>query len=360
MRLLQGVSFAVMATGLLCAYSAHAETRGFVVSSFFPAFYSQEGDCAGGLNLNAGDQFDIGLVAAGYDEKQVAEWARTSEDKGSVAVNYNDDRARAIRDRAIINGKRVSAWVNPAAAPDPNLNMVTSKFALGFDLDGKRDANAFENPVTGESGVDNQFFRALGCFTSFRGTETERPGAWSYMWDIVSPAMPAWLMSITTDDFDKDGPATISFYRAREHFERDANSMVLPDLTFRIDPDPRSRVTFAAQIKDHVLTITEHGNLHAVLGEQVLLTDLHLRNTYLRITFKNDGGLNAVLGGYQPKTEALSDGFFPAMAADWVGVYYNIRKSADANPDPKTGINQDISVAYRIDAVPAFLVESPN
>lgn len=356
MRLVQGVCFAVVAAGPLCAGGAQAETRGYVVSGFFPAVYSQEGDCAGGLNLNAGDQYDLGLVAAGYDEQQVAEWARKSEDKGSVATNYNDDRARAIRDRAMIDGKRVSAWVNPAAAPDPNLSMVTGKFALGFNLDGRQDANDFDNPVTGETGVDNQLFRALGCFTSFRGSEYERPGAWSYMWDIVSPAMPAWLMSITADDFNKDGPAKVAFYRAREHIERDANSNVLPHLTFRIDSDPRSQVSYAAQIKDHVLTITEHGDLHAVWGEQVLLTDLRLRNTHLRITLKDDGAVNAVLGGYQLRREALSDGFFSAMAADWLGLYYNIRKAADVNPDPKTGINQDISVAYRFDAVPAFLV----
>jgi hypothetical protein len=360
MRLVQSVPLIVMAASLWSASGAHAETRGYVVSKFFPAAHSLDGDCAGGINLNAGDQYDLGLVAAGYDEQQVAEWAAKSDDKGSVAINYNDERSRAIRDRAMINGKRVSAWVNPQATPDPNLSMVTGKFALGFNLDGKGGPDGFENPVTGEKGVDNQLFRALGCFTSFRGTETERPAAYSYMWDIVSAAMPAWLMSITTDDFSKDGPATVSFYRAREHVERDANSDVLPDLTFRIDPDPRSHVTFKGEIKNRVLTISEHGKLHAVWGEQVLLPDLRLSKTHLRVRLDDDGSVAAVIGGYQPWKEALSDGFFSAMAADWVGLYHNIRKAADANPDPKTGINQDISVAYRIDAVPAFLVESPN
>lgn len=359
MRLIHRGSLFLVAFGLMGAAAARAETRGYVVSQFFPAIYSQDGDCKGGLNLNAGDQYDIGLVQAGYDEKQVAEWAAKSDDKGSVATNYVDDRARAIRDRAKIGGKRVSAWVNPQATVDPNLSMVTGKFGEGFNLDGKAGPNGFENPITGEVGVDNQLFRALGCFTSFRGTFTERPGAWSYMWDIVSPAMPAWLMSITADDFT-NGPAKVSFARAREHVERDANNRVLPDLTFRIDPDPRSHVVYAAQIKDGVLSITEHHPLRAVWGEQVLLPDLRITNTHLRVTFKDDGSVNAVVGGYQPWKEALSDGFFSAMAADWVGVYHNIRKAADSGPDPKSGVNQDISVAYRFDAVPAFLVEDPH
>lgn len=360
MRLVKSIFVGVVGASMAVGYGAHAETRGYVVSALFPAFYSQEGDCSGGLNLNAGDQYDIGLVQAGYDEQKVAEWARKSDDKGSVATGYNDDRARAIRDRAMIDGKRVSAWVNPQAAPDPNLNRVTGTLALGFDLDGREGPNSFQDALTGERGVDNQLFRALGCYTSFRGSDNQRPSAWSYMWDIVSPAMPAWLMSITADDFSKDGAAKVSFFRAREHVERDANSKVLPDLTFRIDPDPRSLVTYAAEIKGGVLTITEHHPLRAVFGEQVLLNDLDLRNTHLRIEFKDDGSLKAVVGGYQPWKQALSDGFFSAMAADWVGVYHNIRKSADASPDPKTGVNQDISVAYRIDAVPAFLVAPPK
>ncbi len=359
MRIVQTGSLVLAALAALGATGARAETRGFVVSQFFPAIYSEEGDCKGGLNLNAGDQYDVGLVQAGYDEKQVAEWAAKSDDKGSVAQGFGDDRTRAIRDRAKIKGERVSAYSNPQATVDPNLSMVTSKFGEGFNLDGKDGANAFENPITGEKGVDNQLARALGCFTSFRGSFTERPGAYSYMWDIVSAAMPAWLMSVTADDF-KNGPATVSFARAREHVERDANNKVLPDLTFRVDPDPRSRVTYAAQIKDGVLTITEHKPLRALWGEQVLLPDLRLTHTHLRVTFTDDGIANAVIGGYQPWKEALSDGFFSAMAADWVGLYHNIRKAADAGPDPKTGVNQQISVAYRFDAVPAFWIDTPN
>ena len=56
---------------------------------------------------------------------------------------------------------------NPQAALDPNLSMVDSKEAFGFDLDGKGpdQATAFTDPLTGEKGVDNQYFRAMGCFT---------------------------------------------------------------------------------------------------------------------------------------------------------------------------------------------------
>ena len=42
--------------------------------------------------------------------------------------------------------------------------------------------------------------------------------------------------------------------------------------------------------------------------------------------------------------------------AEEVGLYYLLRNAADANPDPKTGLNRDISAAYFVEAVPAFTV----
>ena len=48
-------------------------------------------------------------------------------------------------------------------------------------------------------------------------------------------------------------------------------------------------------------------------------------------------------------TEFMTGVNLPAM-------YWALRKSADGSPDPKTGENTTISSAYRVAAVPAFLV----
>ena len=37
-----------------------------------------------------------------------------------------------------------------------------------------------------------------------------------------------------------------------------------------------------------------------------------------------------------------------------------MKKAADADPDPKTGMNMSISTAYRITAVPAFVQDDPH
>ena len=39
-------------------------------------------------------------------------------------------------------------------------------------------------------------------------------------------------------------------------------------------------------------------------------------------------------------------------------LYYALRDGADASPDPVTGKNTEISTAWRIDAIQAFIVES--
>jgi len=41
---------------------------------------------------------------------------------------------------------------------------------------------------------------------------------------------------------------------------------------------------------------------------------------------------------------------------DAPGIYHSLKRHADGNPDPETGEFTSISAAYRIDAVPAFVV----
>ena len=346
------------AVALIIASSAApalAETRSFAISSFTAASYNQDGDCSKGINLSIQAQNDLELLAAGYSKEQVEAWAKN---EGGGAAAGGQGRGKAIRYRGKIKGESVSVWVNPASTSDPQLNMVDGKYALGFNLDGKGEAspNGFENPLTHEKGVNNQMFRAMGCFTVFRGDDKVKPTAWISAWDIVRAGMPAWMMSITGADLSKDGDVTVAFDRAVEHVERDAQSEVLRDMTFRINPDPRSHAVFKGQIKDRVLTLTEAGVLRAAFGEEMLFPELVLSKTHMRLEMKPDGSLSGVLGGYQPWKDTYSSSWYANGGSDQVGLYYLLRKAADANPDPKTGENTDISTAYMIEAVPAFVV----
>ena len=338
------------------AAPAFAESRSFVASMFAPASYNNEGDCSQGINIPVGEQYALDLISSGYTKEQVDKLAE-GEDT-TMFAGFNSKWARAVVYRAKINGKITSAWINPAAVADPMLHMLDGKVGVGFDLDhkGADQATAFEDPLSHEKGVDNQFFRATGCFTVFRGNDKLTPGAYLSAWSILQGGMPAFLITVSGEDLSKDGDATVTFDVATEHVERDALSQVLRDMTFRINSDPRDHHDFAAQIKDGIITLKKPEELLAIFGEEMAYPKLELHQTQLRFQLKPDGTLRGVIGGYQPWKDALSTGNQANMGSDWVGVYYNLRKSADANPDPKTGENRDISTAFFVDAVPAFAV----
>ena len=357
-RLIASISTLCIA-GMASALPAAAESRSFVVSLFSPASASAEGDCSKGINIPVNEQYELDLLAAGYTKEQIEKVAEGVEDRSGFA-GFNTEWARAVVSRAKINGKNVSAWINPQAAIDPNLHMVDGKFGFGFNLDGQGAASpiGFEDPLTHEKGVNNQMFRAMGCFTVFRGdlTGTLTPGAHLQAWTLVQNGMPAWLVSVSSDDLSKDGNVMVTFDVAIEHVERDAQSQVLRDMTFRVNSDPRSHHEFSAEMKDGIITLKKPEELLAIWGEEMMMPTFELHNTRMRLQLKPDGTLHGMMGGYMPWKDAMSTGLQANMGTDWVALYYNLRKSADANPDPKTGENRYISTAYFIDAVPAFAV----
>ena len=357
------LAISASAVALLAAAPALAESRSYAVSSFTLAAANQDGDCSKGINPPKADTEDQELLAAGYSKQQIDEWNKIGiygNAAAGTAVSVSRDAAHRFRGK--VKGDNVSVWVNPATAPDPQLHAIDGKFARGFNLDGKGAAspNGFEDSITHEKGINNQLFRAMGCFTVFRGDDKVKPTAWISAWDIIRAGVPAWLITVSGDNLDAGGKVSVTFDRALEHVERDAKSEVLRDMTFRVSRDPRSHMTFAGEIKDGVLSLTEHGELHSVFGEEMLFPELILRNVHMRMKMNPNGTLSGLIGGYQPWKDTYSSSWYANNGSDQVGLYYLLRRSADANPDPKTGENRDISTGYDIEAVPAFTTPAPK
>jgi hypothetical protein len=350
---------AAFMTATSLSTQAAAESRSFVASVFYPASYSTDGDCSKGMNIPVDQQYEIELLAAGYTKEQVEQLKGNLESLSGLG-GVTSAWAKAIVYRAKVKGKSVSAWINPGAAPDPNLTMVDGKYAFGFNLDshGADQPGSFEDPKTHEKGVDNQMFRAMGCFTVFRGDEKIIPGAHDQAWHLVQNGMPAWLITLTGDDLSKDGDVTVTFDVSIDHVERDAQSNVLRDMTFRINADPRSHHEMKGQIKNGELTLKEPGDLLAIWGDEMMMERFQVFRAQLNFKMQPDGSMKGLLGGYMPWKDAMSTGLQANMGVDWVGLYYNLRKAADGDPDPKTGENRAISTAYFLEAVPAFAVSS--
>ena len=215
--------------------------------------------------------------------------------------------------------------------------------------------DSFEEPETGEVGIDNQMWRVLGCFDVYHVNKPVRPYNEDIVWDTAIDSMPAWLMSISGEDLDRDGEVTVTFDRALDVVLRDAHSGVQSGATFTIDPDPRSHSVFRGRIENGVVTI-EPGDFF-MQGESQFYPLLRFTETHLRLDMDPDGSLRGLLGGYQPWKDHYH---FLAVRGETdgqvalPGVYYAMKRLADAVPDPETGENTAISAAYWLELVPAF------
>jgi hypothetical protein len=349
-----GAVFAMLAAGTVPA--AANETRTYVVSAFFQGASSTDGDCAGGINPVVREQDELNLVALGKTP---------AEAKALIDATVDDDTElrRIMNDRGRIDGRPVNAYAHPAAVADPGLKSVTGNIGFGFDLDGQgaEDPDGFIDPDTGEKGIDNQAFRALGCSRPYRGTK-DNPGAyWAFLNIAMKDSSPAWLISVSGADLGKDGPITVTFDRALEHPKSNPDGQARPYMTYRVDPDPRSHNEFKGEIKDGILTITDHKPFF-MNQAFIYAPHIQLRHTHLRLDMTKGDGLDGFIGGYQPWRDVyfgVGSGGRAAettVAGETPGLFYLLRKNADSNPDPQTGENRDISITYRLMAVPAFHV----
>lgn len=337
------------------------ETRSYAFGWFTQAMNSQEGDCPGGIHPPMEEQYRRNLIDLGVSK---AEAARLIE--GYVAGGPEERIVfNMMLMRGRIDGKPVNGYAHPGAVVDPQLTHVTAKEGYGFNLDGKEGPMSFVDPLTRETGVDHQLSRAFGCSEPFRGTYDNRPGLWLFRWSTMRDTTPAWLMTLEGESLDVDGPIEIIFERAMSHLRFNGDGEPRADLTYRVDPDPRSRTRLKGEIKDGMIWVTEHGRLRLqqdILGGGQLILD----RTHMRLSQRRDGSLDGFLAGYQPwellyfqiaqgasASEAMSTGELP-------GKYHLMRKLADYDPDPVTGQNRAISVTYRIELVPAFIARKKD
>ncbi len=351
---------AVVLTVAAASSACASETRSYVLSSFADAAYSTKDDCQGGIDPDQTVQYALDLAALGIPQDKV---------KKLMAGYPSGPVTGMLVNRGRIDGKPVNAFTNPASVIDPKLHLVDGHYAYGFNLDGKgaNSPNSFEDPVTHELGVNNQLFRVYGCHKNFRGPPADATPSTYYSaeWSQARPTFPGWVITISGEDLSKDGPVTVSFDRSLDHVLLDAQGNTEAYTTFRSDPDPRSHNVFRGQLEHGVVTITDHHDFHLV-GDPILMNYLDLSQTHFRMTLEPNGNVDGIIGGYQPWIEIFLPlgqagvGFEEFQGIDVPGFYYALKHLADADPDPKTGQNRRISVAWQFTAVPAFVAPAQN
>jgi len=100
----------------------------------------------------------------------------------------------------------------------------------------------------------------------------------------------------------------------------------------------------------------------AVGGNRAALQEYEMRQARFELTLQPDGGAKGLMGAYQDIYNVYSlfrtvgAGVSAVASVDCRAEYKALQEMADAYPDPKTGKCTAVSLAYEVEAVPAFIV----
>ena len=251
----------------------------------------------------------------------------------------------------------------PTTKPEPVLlPEAGGKISYGLNLDGKVKPTDFTSP-DGVTGIDNQFFRAVGCMKAFREGSSQRLFLEEY---LENKNFNRFIIALTdVDSMEDDDDVTVTTYRGMDRLVKDTLAHFQADATQRVDLRwGQGFITKSkAKIVKGVLITTEpvddliypgenHSNtatdrmrgarfqlkLHGDRMEGLMAGYLDVETTHL--------AMNRRFGAHQITYDLT---WSPAM-------YKSMRRLADGYPDPKTGENTAISAAVSLEGVRVHLL----
>jgi hypothetical protein len=353
--LLRACALAAASLGL-CGV-AHAEwTKTYVIDWYEPADYfgAKSGLTEPGTDCPSGTNPEINwvkvLMRAGYTEAE-ARWLRDP-------ANPSREPNHGQNQMAFRGEHRENVYIKPWTTPDPGMVQVSGRIAEGFDLD-RNASNGFSSP-TGETGIDNNFYRALGCAKSYRGppglssgavatNDTMRNGGWTVL--VV-------LHGAGSDPMNDDN-VDVGLYMSGDKLVKDGNGDISPDYTFRIKPSKLEGI-FKAKSANGVIA-TKAPMPEVWMRDPGGARDLQLLQAQLKLKLNPDDTLEGHIGGYRP-WKTVYDALVNARGTvvevlGWIelpAVYYALKRNADYSPTGSGGEKTHISYALRLHAIPAF------
>jgi hypothetical protein len=367
-RHLMAIAFTVSIAFVCLAFSVSIQaqqpsrsakwTKTYVVEWNEPAMYygAKTGvtdpgtDCPQGTNPSP-DWVKV-LVDAGYTLEE-AKWLRNPANPTRSPVHGQNQMAFRGKDRA-------NVYTNPTSIPDPGLAGVSGTIAEGLNLDGDENTG-FTSPA-GEKGIDNNFYKALGCWKTYRGPHRLSSGALNFN-DAMRNG--AWTTVIVVagegPDPMNDDHVKVGFYVSNDKMVKDGLGNIARDYTFRIAPDAKYEGVLPARTVNGRIISTAPADI--MLHDPSYTGDLELLRARVDLEMKPDGTLTGYVGGYRP-WDPVYRGWVNARGTvievlTWVqlpAVYYALRRNADYSPSGPGGEKTHISFALRIDALPAFVV----
>jgi hypothetical protein len=363
MRRILGAGATAGATILALSLAGHAsaETRGYALSWFQPAYNVGDDDCPNGVS----EEMDWKPIFAkeGKTPEQIAEMS-----KNPLGPEFR----KGVLNRGP-HGEDVC--MDPTAIVDTSWKTVQGKHAYGENLDGTTDGAATPNTckhekftgVDGTPSVDNQMYRVMGCSKIHRGSKAKDGHdafGIEYLNERMREGLITYVIEVTgiTDPRNSDN-VEVGIYQSVDPLVQDGAGGVQADATMHISADPRWQAHTHGTIKDGVLT-TDPVDFD-LRNDAVWMPEFHFRRARLKLEIQPDGSLKGHLSGYQDWASVawglLKTGFLleKFSAGNCPAIYNAFQRLADGDPDPKTGQCSTISTAYGVEAVPAFLIHPP-
>jgi hypothetical protein len=355
-------ALAQAATGQLPAPPASG-VMGFVVDEFYQPVIFGKDACPSGPVLRLRDAYLQTLPAAEAERlrkpENVKEW-----DAGWQAYAFNEAGANIC--------------TNPDMFERPVQRTVQSPNAWGLDLDGGDKSDTCEHKEfttpTGQTGIDNQEYRAMGCTLEWRGVDGVSADQKVGMQQFLNSG--EWTQVILlkgVDSLQNDPDVEVIYANTPDRPVLDTKGNWLPGASFTVsDKPPRNRNVLHGRIVDGVLT-TDPTDIKLVMTwGQGGARDLRgqrgkfdYRKGRLQLKFQPDGTMTGLLGGYRPYFDTILSGSLggagTALVAghDCASELKTLRTMADGLKDPKTGECKGISSAQQIRAIPAFVTDLP-
>jgi hypothetical protein len=364
-RLLAAATLMGLATG---PAAAAPWVRGFVIAHYEPAFFyggkigttDPGSDCPKGANPD--NNYEKILVTPFRSAAEVHAITRPVSETGRDPIPLMDSALAHRGFRADIE-----TYINPFAAPDPGFQQVTGRIAEGFDLDNNPKTGGFTSP-DGRRGVDNAFYRVMGCHLSYRGEPFK-----AYLSNRGNDKMLDGLYTMVVrisgnQDPMNDRDARVEIGYSPDPVVKDPMGNVVGDYSFRLAKSAQYTM-LKARIRNGVVETetAEELRIPAFAWYETNRGEALFRKGRVRLVLNPDGGLSGLLGGYRDFRDVYAKDTFNIPSGgqsrettyyqNQIGYFYALRRNADGLPDPKTGQNTAISTAYRFIARPAFVVD---
>ena len=258
---------------------------------------------------------------------------------------------------------------DPQANEDPDFRVLAAPGMVdGIDLDGivsTKESPAecmhddFVGPA-GEPGFDLQVWRAVGCVRGFQAGEIATI--------VVDQAVRDGSMTILVeargvDDWQEDDSVRVQVFASTDSPPVGGDGSVLPYGTLSAHEDGRYRSEVGAGFIEDGVLLAGPMDVRVRLNIQIVAGDLTFRDAWVRLELQPDGSAHGQIFGFQPVDEfydifGRQAGQAGASALGYTcsGLYAALSSQADGDFDADAGVCTSISVGYRFEAVPAFIV----